>query len=92
MGKAMEVNDLVSGIEHIKAVEKIVHNLRRELSELTGKVKKLSDENRELKTWARAIAAKIRSGDEDDEDDRVWTKMADRRAECSPKPANDSPE
>ena len=67
----MEVNEFVSGTEHIKAVEEIVYNLRRELSELTGKVKKLSDENRELKTWARAIAAKIRSGDEDNEDDRV---------------------
>ena len=56
----------------VKALKEIVHELKREITELTSKVKVLTEENREMKAWSRAIAAKISITNEEEDAERIW--------------------
>ena len=78
--------------QHVKALEEIVHKLQREMLVLTGKVKMITEENRQLKTWARTIVAKMGLKDEDEEDVRVWDRIEERAIEGSPTPTYKSPQ
>ena len=86
-GMKTKVDEDWSKSQEVKALKEIAHELRREITVLAGKVKEITNENREIKAWARAISAKINTSNEEEMERENWNTIKERTVEGSPTPA-----